>query len=205
MRLNHATKQIQIKLVYCGAARSGKTANLEYLHGHADQAAGDTLESIKDSQDRTLLFDFAPFDLPKVNGYDVHCQIFTLPGNMRMETPGDLAFSGLDGLVLVVDSGWEQLESNLQYLEDLQASLFAHGLRLASLPHVLQYNKRDLENPIPLPHLNYLFNREGASAFEACAIDGEGVFEALNGLARLVLNRVLVEHFNAIPEELKVW
>src|SRR5436190_23319936 len=123
MQVNRARKTITLKLVYAGGPGSGKTASLEYIQTHADQAREGAIESIRNSQDQTLLFDFAPFACQQVDGYEIHFQIFTLPGRTEIDTPQELGFNGMDGLVIVTDSRWETLENSVRYFEFLQKAL----------------------------------------------------------------------------------
>jgi len=208
MQLNHARKTITLKLVYAGAPDSGKTANLEYIQNHAAQAREGAIESIRDSRDQTLLFDFAPFACEKIDGYEVHVQVFTLPGSTEIETPRELGFNGMDGLVVVIDSRWDALEAGVRYWEFLQQSLQQAGIDLARLPHVLQYNRRDEADVAPTHYLEYLFNKHGAPHFEASSLAGVGVFETLNGLARQALTQALQGANRkpaGLPEYARVW
>lgn len=191
MQVNRAKKTITLKLVYAGAPQSGKTTSLEYIQTHAAQAREGAIESIRDSSEQTLLFDFAPFACEKVDGYEVHFQIFTLPGRTEIETPRELGFNGMDGLVIVIDSRWAAVEANVQYFEFLRQSLGAVGIDLERLPHVLQYNRRDDADTAPVHYLEFLFNKHSAPSFEASSLAGVGIFETLNGLARLSLNQAL--------------
>jgi signal recognition particle receptor subunit beta len=208
MQVNRAKKTITLKLVYAGAPQSGKTASLEYIQAHAAQAREGAIESIRDSAQQTLLFDFAPFSCEKVGGYEVHFQIFTLPGGTEIETPRELGFNGMDGLVIVVDSRWLSVEQNVRYFEFLQESLAAAGIDLGSLPHVLQYNRRDEVDTAPIHYLDFLFNKHSAPSFEASSLAGVGIFETLNGLARLSLNQALrgaARKPGGLPDFARIW
>jgi signal recognition particle receptor subunit beta len=61
------------------------------------------------------------------------------------------------------------------------------------MPHVIQYNKRDLGDVAPLDYLEFLLNRgeRRAPTFEAVAVEGAGVFETLNTVSRMVLVKEL--------------
>lgn len=208
MQVNHAKRSIHLKLVYAGGPESGKTANLEYLYKNAEQSVEGGIESIRDSNDHTLLFDFAPFNCRQVNGYDVRFFIYTLPSRLDLETPRELGFNGMDGLVLVVDSRWSSVEENLRYYEALRHALENNQIDLARLPHVVQYNRRDEPDVAPVHYLQYLFNRFAAPHFEASCLQGTGIFETLNCVSRLVLNEVLENVFRRageLPEFAKTW
>jgi signal recognition particle receptor subunit beta len=52
---------------------------------------------------------------------------------------------------------------------------------------VLQLNKRDLHNVLPVEELKKVLLKKDESVFEAVACKGEGVFETLRECGRLVL------------------
>ena len=208
MQINHAQKTITLKLVYAGGPESGKTANLEYIQKHAAQAREGAIESIRDSRHQTLLFDFAPFACEKVDGYGFHFQVFTLPGRTEIETPWQLGFNGMDGLVVVIDSRWGAVEDSVRHFESLQQALEAAGVDLTRLPHVLQYNRRDDPDIAPVHYLEFLFNKHRAPHFEASSLAGMGVFETLNKLARLALNQALrgaSRKSGGLPDFARIW
>jgi len=88
-----------------------------------------------------------------------------------------------------VASHWDKMEENVESFANLQENLIENHLSLAQIPYVLQYNKRDIENPAPLHYLEFTFNNRATKvlSFEASALTGEGVLDTLNGIARLLL------------------
>ena len=78
-----------------------------------------------------------------------------------------------------------------QVLQGMLALVWQHGVEqgydLAKIPFVVQYNKRDLPNIIPINELRQDLNPGGVPDFEACASTGEGVFETLKAVAKLIL------------------
>jgi hypothetical protein len=95
----------------------------------------------------------------------------------------------VDGVVFVADSQWDRLRDDVESFRNLDDNLKEYGLALATTPHVIQYNKRDLGAIAPLDYLEYLLNRGArrVPAFEAVAVDGTGVFDTLNTVSRMVL------------------
>ncbi|MGH9550647.1 MAG: gliding-motility protein MglA, partial [Terriglobales bacterium] len=65
-----------------------------------------------------------------------------------------------------------------------------YDLTLQKVPWVLQYNKRDLSNAMPLDRLERECNSQGVPSFEAIASEGLGVFAALRAISKLVLNKL---------------
>jgi signal recognition particle receptor subunit beta len=61
------------------------------------------------------------------------------------------------------------------------------GYNLDKVPYVIQYNKRDLPNVVPLEEMKKALNPRGLPDFEACAVDGTGVFDTLKAIAKLVI------------------
>ena len=75
-------------------------------------------------------------------------------------------------------------------MENLLEHLKAQHQDFAKLPHVLQLNKRDLPDALPVKYLRRLSQRKGEPIFEAVASRGLGVFETLREISRQVLAEV---------------
>jgi len=69
----------------------------------------------------------------------------------------------------------------------LRINLAEQGYDLDKLSYVIQYNKRDLPNVVPLEEMKKAINPRGLPDFEACAVDGTGVFDTLKAIAKLVI------------------
>jgi hypothetical protein len=169
---------------------SGKTTNLEIVHQRApDQNRGD-LTSISTDGDRTLFFDFMPLDLGTVAGMRTSFQIYTVPGQVYYNSTRKLVLQGCDGVVFVADSSANMVEENLESLRNLEENLKEYGKSLATTPHVIQFNKRDLPDALPAAEMNAQLNKYGAPSFEAVANTGQGVFPTLKALAAAVLDSI---------------
>jgi hypothetical protein len=94
---------------------------------------------------------------------------------------------GADGVVFVADSQEERMDANLETLDNLREHLKDHNLDFTTIPYVLQLNKRDLPNVLPVDELQKQLNVKGEPVREAVAITGEGVFDTLKEVAKLVL------------------
>jgi len=137
-------KLVQAKIVYYGPGRGGKTTNLEYIHKKFRERIPTDLVAIKTQGDRTLFFDFLPFDIGKIGGYDVKLQIYTVPGQVKYNATRRLVLRGVDGLVFVADSMKLRRQKNMMALKNAQENLALYKKSLFRIPLVLQYNKRDL-------------------------------------------------------------
>jgi hypothetical protein len=58
------------------------------------------------------------------------------------------------------------------------------------IPYVLQLNKRDLPNVIPVEDLKAELQRKGEPVVEAVAATGSGVFDTLKAVAKQVLTEL---------------
>jgi signal recognition particle receptor subunit beta len=143
--------------------------------------------SLATETERTLFFDFLPLALGEIRGFKTRFHLYTTPGQVFYDASRKLILKGIDGVVFVVDSQIDRMEANLESLENLEDNLIEQGYDLATLPFVLQYNKRDLANLLSVDELKEMFNPGGVPEFEAQASTGEGVFDTLKGIARKVL------------------
>lgn len=195
--LNHATKELQLKIVYYGPAMGGKTTNLVQIHDHIDMPpeAKGKLVSLATSTDRTLFFDFLPIQAISIKGFQVKFQLYTVPGQVIYNTTRQLVLRGVDGIVFVADSQYEKMAENVESFANLEENLNAMNLHLDDIPYVLQYNKRDLPNAAPIQYMEFLLNNRDVQvpSFPAVANKCEGVFETLNAIAKMVLYRFVHE------------
>ena len=174
-------KEVQIKIVYVGPGRGGKTTNLEYIFSKIRHRILSDMVSIKTHGDRTLFFDFLPFDLGHIQGYKIKTQLYTVPGQVKYNATRKLVLKGVDGLVFVADSMSVMREKNIAALENLKENLSFYNIDMYNnFPIVLQYNKRDLaENGVPMMDIETMnedMNSElNAPVFLASALKGENV------------------------------
>jgi signal recognition particle receptor subunit beta len=194
--INYATREINCKLVYYGPGMCGKTTNLQIIHGELGEVKRGEMVSLATPGERTLYFDFLPVELAEINGFAVKFGLYTVPGQVMYNATRKLVLRGADGVVFVADSQWPLMQENVESLENLQTNLGEYSVRLEDIPHVLQYNKRDLPEAAPLWYLEYLLNPRGVPAFEAAAVEGRGVFDTMHALCRFVI-RDLVHRFES--------
>jgi len=195
--INQASKELQVKIVYYGPAVCGKTTNLVQVHDHVQAVAGNKgkLVSLATSSDRTLFFDFLPIEAMAIKGFKTKFQLYTVPGQVIYNTTRQLVLRGVDGIVFVADSQYDKMEENVKSFENLEQNLRSLNLKLDDIPFVLQYNKRDMPSAAPIEFMDYLLNNreEQVPAFPACAHECEGVFETLNMITRLLLQKFIAE------------
>ncbi len=194
--INYATREIQLKIVYYGCGLCGKTTNLQVIHQMVADDAKGNLTSLATSQDRTLFFDFMPLVCEAIKGFQTRFQLYTVPGQVMYNLTRRLVLRGVDGVVFVADSQWDKMAENVESFRNLEENLGLQGDSLAKIPYAIQYNKRDLSNVAPLNYLEFLLNNRGVRVpgLPASAKTGDGVFETLNMIVRLVLSDFIRQH-----------
>jgi signal recognition particle receptor subunit beta len=185
--INYSSREINCKIVYYGPGLCGKTTNLQFIYKKTNPEQKGKLISLATETERTLFFDFLPLALGDIRGFRVRFHLYTVPGQVFYAASRKLILKGVDGVVFVADSQIERMEANIESFEDLKINLAEQGYALEKLPFAIQYNKRDLPNIAPLEEMNKLLNLNGVPWFQGVATTGEGVFETLKSVARLVL------------------
>jgi len=185
--INYASREINCKIVYYGPGLCGKTTNLQYIYQKTDPNAKGKMISLATETERTLFFDFLPLALGEIRGFKTRFHLYTVPGQVFYDASRKLILKGVDGVVFVADSQEERLDANIESLENLKDNLEEQGYNLDELPFVMQYNKRDLPNLTSVEELSSLLNPNQVPEYECCATTGEGVFETVKAVAKLIL------------------
>jgi len=205
---NYATKEITAKIVYYGPGLCGKTTNLQFIYDSLPSNNKSKMLSLATKTDRTLFFDFLPLDLGKIRGMRTKLQLYTVPGQVYYNSTRQLVLKGADGIVFVADSQDFALDANLESLQNLEDNLKRQGVRIREIPLVLQYNKRDLPNALPVKEMDDAINKLHVPTFESVATTGIGVEQALQGITQLVLNHLVkkygLEGSEPIERELQI-
>lgn len=180
--INNKTKEIQVKIVYYGPGMGGKTTNLEFIHHKFQDRIDSDMVCIRTHGDRTLFFDFLPFEIGNIMGFNVRIQIYTVPGQVSYNATRRLVLKGADGIVFVADSTATRREKNILSLQNLQKNLELYKKSIFKTPLVMQYNKRDVKDVPLLPYKtmeNELNAQLKAPSFEASALNGVNVSATL--------------------------
>jgi len=185
--INYASREINCKIVYYGPGLGGKTTNLEYVYNKVNPETRGKLISLATETERTLFFDFLPVDLGSVKGFKTRFHLYTVPGQVYYNASRRLILKGVDGVVFVADSAAARMDANIASLQNLYENLAEYGYEPGSLPLVIQYNKRDLPDALPVEELRRELNPTGLPDFEAVAVVGTGVFDTLKTVSKLVL------------------
>jgi len=176
--------------VYYGPGLCGKTTNLVWIHDHFEGGDRGKMISLATEGDRTIFFDLLPLEIGAIRGMDVTLQLYTVPGQVHYNSTRQLVLRGADGVVFVADSQRAMQASNSDSFKNLQENLLLQGISLDGFPHVLQFNKRDLRDVVPVEELNDQLNHYSVPIFEATAVEGVGVQETLEGIVKLVMRNL---------------
>jgi signal recognition particle receptor subunit beta len=181
------------KLVFYGTGLGGKTTNLKYIYEKTAPKKRGKLVSLETETERTLFFDFFPMAVGKIKGLDTRFSLYTVPGQSFYNLTRKAILKDADGVVFVADSQEDRLDANVDSILNLKENLESHNIQLASFPHVIQYNKRDLPRVTSRDELVKELNLFSAPDFDAVATDGTGVFETLKAAIRLVIDKVTAD------------
>lgn len=188
--INYSSREINCKIVYYGPGLCGKTTNLQYIYNRTSPDSKGKMISLATETERTLFFDFLPLSLGEIRGFKTRFHLYTVPGQVFYDASRKLILKGVDGVVFVADSQLERMEANLESMENLRYNLQEQGYDFERVPYVIQYNKRDLPNVASVRELHSLLNASDVPEFEATATNGQGVFDTLKAVAKLVLTEL---------------
>ncbi len=185
--INYAAREINCKIVYYGPGLGGKTTNIQWIHEKTRQDAKGKLISLATETDRTLFFDFLPIELGSIRGFRTRFHLYTVPGQVFYDASRKLILKGVDGVVFVADSQEARMDANIEAIANLHLNLKDQGYDLVKMPYALQLNKRDLPSAVAMAELEEALRVKDEPIFEAVAMSGEGVFETLKAIIKLVL------------------
>ena len=185
--INYSAKEINCKIVYYGPGLCGKTTNLQIIYKKTKPESKGKMVTLATESERTLFFDFLPIALGDIKGFKARFHLYTVPGQIFYDASRKLILKGVDGIVFVADSQVDRMDANIESFDNMKVNLEEQGYNLSAVPYVIQYNKRDLPNVVPVTELKRVLNVNGVPDFEASAADGTGVFETLKAIVKLVL------------------
>ncbi len=185
--VNVMAREIAAKIVFYGPGLSGKTTTLKRIYETVKPSLRGELMTLPTEADRTLFFDFLPVRVERVGDYALRLALYTVPGQVFYNATRKLVLQGSDGVVFVADSNPGAQDANRESMANLEENLAEQGISLDSFPLVIQLNKRDLGNAVPLEQMRALLNRRNVPDFETVAMSGEGVLDAMKAMIRLVI------------------
>ncbi len=186
--INHRDRSIRVKIVYYGPAVGGKTTNLKVLFDRALGGRRGQFLSVNSAQDRTILCDLLPLRSGGFRGHELKLQLAAVPGQAMYAASRRIILRGVDGIVFVANSATDRWHETQQSFQEMTANLLAQRLDPRRIPLVLQYNKRDLPQVMPIADLSRALNDRRALEFAAVASKGEGVLETFSAILSLVVD-----------------
>lgn len=184
LQLNHAQRELTVKIVYYGPGLSGKTTNLQMIHARIRAELRGRLLSVETHDDRTLFFDLLPVFFSTANGFKVKVKLFTVPGQVIHNATRRIVLQNADAVAFIADSRRSAGPDNNSYWRNLVENMRENGLDPATVPVVIQYNKRDLPDTKTDAEIAETQRRGKEPVVGAVAIRGEGVLETLHAVLR---------------------
>ena len=182
MQLNHAQRELTVKIVYYGPGLSGKTTNLQMIHQKTLTDVRGRLLTVETHDDRTLFFDLLPVFFSTAAGFKVKVKLFTVPGQVIHNATRRVVLQGADAVAFIADSRRAAANDNNSYWKNLQENMRENGLDPLQVPVVIQFNKRDLPDSKTLEEIEDTKKKGKEVVIGAVAIRGEGVLETLHAV-----------------------
>ena len=194
MQVDFQARELTIKLVYYGPALSGKTTNLQAIHRLLTPEGRGRLMTLETRDDRTLFFDLLPLTVNTESGLTVRIKLFTVPGQVIHNSTRRLVLQGADGVAFIADSQVNEVRANQAAFKDLRKNLRENGIEPASMPVVIQYNKRDLPNIRSDEEIARMASMGRERTYLATATHGTGVMETFMGLLEAAWENLEQQH-----------
>jgi hypothetical protein len=185
VQLNHAQRELTVKIVYYGPGLSGKTTNLQMVHQRTASDVRGRLLTVETHDDRTLFFDLLPVFFSTANGFKVKVKLFTVPGQVIHNATRRIVLQGADAVAFIADSRRSMAPDNNAYWKNLLENMRENGLDPAQVPVVIQYNKRDLPDTKTDAEIEETRKKGKEMVVGAIAIRGIGVLETLHAVLQV--------------------
>jgi len=183
---NYSAREFNIKLVYSGPLFCGCNTNLNYLYTDTAAERKGRRIVLKTGKSKQTMVDFLYDNLGQFSEFAIRLNLYTIPAERWYDESRRLMLRKADGICLVLDSEKVRWEANCVHVDNLRRQLEEVSLDIDEMPLVVQYNKRDLPNPIDIAKLKSIHNPR-ALGIAAVAKRGVGVNETLHALAAQVL------------------
>jgi len=129
-------------------------------------------------------------EMGKIGGFTPRINLYTVPGQVRYATTRKIVLRGADAVVFVADSSPFKIRENIYSWRQLFDHLRTLKIDPETIPIVIQWNKRDLPNAVPIPFLQRTLQVNGKyPSFEAIAIRNIGVKETLQATLKQLFKR----------------
>ena len=190
VQLNHAQRELTVKIVYYGPGLSGKTTNLQLIHQRTQPEVRGRLLTVETHDDRTLFFDLLPVFFSTASGYKVKIKLFTVPGQVIHNATRRIVLQGADAVAFIADSRRTAGPENNAYWKNLIENMRENNLDPAQVPVVIQYNKRDLPDTKTDAEIVETKRKGKEPVIGAIAIRGVGVLETLHAVLQIAYRNI---------------
>ena len=206
MQLNHAQREVTVKIVYYGPGLSGKTTNLQMLHARTSPEVRGRLLTLETRDDRTLFFDLLPVFFHTASGFKVKVKLFTVPGQVIHNATRRIVLQNTDAVAFIADSRRAMAAENNAYWRNLQDNMRENNLDTSETPVVIQYNKLDLPGAKTEEEIEETRRKGKETVIGAVAIRGMGVMETLHAVLQEAYRAIdrrsnLVKNISLTEEE----
>ncbi len=179
--------KVVVRVVYDGAAHSGKTTNLHQICASFTQRRRGELIVPAESDGRTLFFDWLQLDSGLVGGFPLRCQLVSAPGQPSLRDRRAHLLASTDVVVFVCDASSAGIEDARHSYAEL-CELLGED---ADVPIVVQANKQDLPGAADEATLRSALNlSDDTPVAPATAATGVGIRETLVLAIRAAANQV---------------
>jgi signal recognition particle receptor subunit beta len=190
VQLNHAQRELTVKIVYYGPGLSGKTTNLQMVHQRTSGEVRGRLLTVETHDDRTLFFDLLPVFFSTSNGFKVKVKLFTVPGQVIHNATRRIVLQGADAVAFIADSRRSAGAENNAYWKNLYENMRENGLDPALVPLVIQFNKRDLPDAKTDEEIEETRKKGKEPVIGAIAVRGIGVLETLHAVLQVAFRSI---------------
>ncbi len=190
VQLNHAQRELTVKIVYYGPGLSGKTTNLQMIHVRTQPDVRGRLLTVETHDDRTLFFDLLPVFFSTSSGFKVKVKLFTVPGQVIHNATRRIVLQGADAIAFIADGRRSAQSENNSYWKNLIENMRENALDPAQIPVVIQYNKLDLPDTRTEAELEDTRKKGREPVIGAIAIRCVGVLETLHTVLQLAFRSI---------------
>ncbi len=184
--INHAKREINVKVVYFGTHGTGKGDLFRFIHQRVKPDLCGPLKSMSAGQDNLLFFDYIPFETSSLDGYRIRFHLYTLTGQVVNPGTWKMTLKGVDGLAFVTAGSRAELENSAGSLIVLRTMLGGYGRDLRALPRLWLHCANEEKDEIPVEKLSAGFFESGQLV--SCSLDnGKGILESLARLSQDIL------------------
>ncbi|HEB90214.1 MAG TPA: hypothetical protein ENI85_11635 [Deltaproteobacteria bacterium] len=179
--------ELNARILFWGIEGAGKTTTLQKIHAKLRPDLRGELRHEPTRLDPTVTYEALSIRLGEVGGIGTEIELIAVPGAPDQAMTRKQLLDRVDGIVLVLDSSPERIDSNQAAIDELRSSLAAYGQRLDAFPIVLQYNKRDVADPFAIEDLHRRIGFDQAAVFETIATTGHGILSTLTTISKHVV------------------